>query len=137
MANLFVDVLRSTMRSGKVTIHDFVVMPDRIHILMTVPGEMSVEKAMQLIKGGFSFRAKKELGFTGEIWQRGFSDVRVTDELSFKQHQEYIANNPVKARLAISPEDFQYGTAYLKKRKRAGAEAQSNTAARGTAKVVP
>jgi putative transposase len=118
MANLFVDVLRSTMRSGKVTIHDFVVMPDHIHILMTVPGEMSVEKAMQLIKGGFSFRAKKELGFTGEIWQRGFSDVRV------------------KAGLAISPEDFQYGTAYLKKRKRAGAEAQSNTAARGTAKVV-
>jgi hypothetical protein len=79
--------------------------------------------------------ARKRL--TGEIWQRGFSDVRVTDELSFKQHQEYIANNPIKAGLAISPEDFQYGTAYLKKRKRAGAEAQSNTAARGTAKVVP
>ena len=105
------------MKAGKVTIHDFVVMPNHIHILMTVPGEMSIEKAMQLIKGGFSFRAKKELGFVGEIWQRGFSDVRVLDELSFRQHQEYIANNPVKAGLSTSPEDFPFGSAYLKKAK--------------------
>jgi putative transposase len=104
---------------------------------MTVPGDTSLEKAMQLIKGGFSFRAKKELGFAGEIWQRGFSDVRVNDELSFKQHQEYIANNPVKAGLAISPEDFAFGSACLKKQKRAGAEAQINPSAIGTTKVVP
>jgi putative transposase len=68
MADLFIDVLRSTMRSRGITIHDFVLMPNHVHILMTVPGEMSIEKAMQLIKGGFSFRAKKELEYRGEIW---------------------------------------------------------------------
>jgi putative transposase len=92
---------------------------------MTVPGEMSIEKAMQLIKGGFSYRANKELGFRGEIWQRGFSDERVMDEQSLQQHREYIENNPVKAGLANSPEEYPSGSAYLKKRKRAGAEAQS------------
>jgi hypothetical protein len=71
-------------------VHDFVVMPNHVHILMTVPGDMSLEKAMQLIKGGFSFRVNKELGFRGEIWQRGFSDVRIVDERSFQQHREYI-----------------------------------------------
>jgi putative transposase len=90
-----------------------------------------------LIKGGFSFRAKKELGFAGEVWQRGFSDVRVPDELSFKQHQEYIGNNPVKAGLSISPEEFPFGSAYLKRQKRAGAEAQINPPAIGTTEVVP
>jgi putative transposase len=62
-----------------------------------------VEKAMQLIKGGFSFRAGRELGFPGEVWQRGFSDVRIVDELSFNQHKAYIDNNPVKAGLANAP----------------------------------
>jgi putative transposase len=137
MADLFIDVLRSTMRSGRAVIHDFVVMPNHVHILMTIHGDMSIEKAMQLIKGGFSFRAKKELGFGGEIWQRGFSDVRIIDEQSFQLHREYIDNNPVKAGLANSPEEYPSGSAYLKKRKRAGAEAQSSVRLIGTTEVVP
>ena len=111
------------MRSKGITIHDFVVMPNHVHILITVPGEMSIEKAMQLIKGGFSFRANKELGFRGEVWQRGFSDVRIVDQSSFQQHREYIENNPVKAGLANSLEEYPFGSSFLKKRKRAGAEA--------------
>ena len=124
MANLLIDVLRTTMRSDGVNIHEFVVMPNHVHILMTLPGDMSVEKSMQLIKGRFSFRAKKELGFSGEVWQRGFSDVRVADESSFERHRLYIANNPVRAGLVELPEDFPFGSVYLKKRKTAGAEAR-------------
>ena len=113
------------MRSGTVTIHDFVIMPNHVHILLTVPGEMSVEKAMQLIKGRFSFRANKDLGFRGGIWQRGFSDVRIVDEESFQQHRAHIDNNPVKAGLANAPEEYRAGSAYLKHRMRAAAKAES------------
>src|ERR1017187_3353397 len=122
MAALLIEVLRTYMREEKITVHDFVIMPNHVHILMTVPGEMSLEKAMQLIKGSFSFRANKELEFRGEIWQRGFSDERINDEQSFQQHREYIDNNPVKAGLANSPEEYTFGFAYLKKQKRAGAK---------------
>ncbi len=124
MANLLVDVIRFYMRAGKFIVHDFVVMPNHIHVLMTIPGTISVERTMQLIKGGFSFRANRELGFRGEIWQRGFSDVRITDEESFRQHQEYIQKNPVKAGLADSPEEYPYGFAHLMKHKKSGAKAQ-------------
>ncbi len=105
-------------------VHEFVVMPNHVHILMTLPGEMSVEKAMQLIKGGFSFRANKELGFRGEIWQRGFSDVRIVDEQSFEEHRAYIENNPVKAGLVSAAEEYPFGSVYLKKKKHAGAKAR-------------
>jgi putative transposase len=88
---------------------------------MTLPGEISLEKSMQLIKGSFSFRASKGLGFLGEIWQRGYSDVRILDDQSFQRLREYIENNPVKAGLANSPEQYPFGTAYLKKQKHAGA----------------
>ena len=104
------------------TVHDFVIMPNHVHILMTLPGEMSLEKAMQLIKGSFSYRANKELGFRGEIWQRGYSDVRILDDQSFQRHREYIENNPVKAGLANRPAEYPFGTAFLKKQKLAGAK---------------
>jgi hypothetical protein len=46
----------------------------------------SVEKSVQLIKGGFSFRAKRELEWKGEIWQPGFTDHRIRDEEDWLRH---------------------------------------------------
>jgi len=137
MAQLFIDVLRSYTLAGKFKVHDFVVMRNHGHLLLTIDGEMSIERAMQLVKGNFSYRAKKELGFTGEIWQRGFSDVRITDQASFIGHQEYIYNNPVKAGLANTPEEYPYSSAYFKKLKRSGAKAQTIGASGGTSELVP
>ena len=122
MANLLIDVLRSYVKNEKFTVHDFVVMQDHLHILMTLPGTVSLEGAMQLIKGNFSFRANKELGFKGEIWQRGFSDVLVADKQSFQMHRSYIENNPVKRGWVQSPEEYCYGSAYLKRQKKIGAQ---------------
>ncbi len=93
---LLIDVLRSNVAAGKFQLHEFVIMPDHLHLLMTLPVDMTIEKAMQLIKGGFSYRLKKELGYQGEVWQRGFSDARITHGQSFTQHREYIIQNPAK-----------------------------------------
>jgi len=122
-AALLIDVLRCYVAAGKFRLHDFAIMPDHMHLLLTVGGGMTIEKAMQFIKGGFSFRLKKETGYLGEVWQRGFSEVRVGDMRSFVQHREYIAQNPVTAGLADSPEKFPYCFTYLAARKAAGAEA--------------
>jgi putative transposase len=123
MASLLIDVLRSQMRARRMTIHDFVVMPDHVHILLTLPGDLKVEKAMQLIKGGFSFRVGRELGFPGEVWQRGFTDVVVADELSQARHRASIDQNPVRAGLASSGEEYPFGSAFLKNQKRARTKA--------------
>jgi putative transposase len=122
-AMLLIDVLRSYVAAGKFRIHDFVVMPNHLHVLLTVGRDMTIEKAMQLMKGSFSYRLKKESGYLGEVWQRGFSEVRIMDRESFSRHREYIANNPTKEGLAATSEEFRYCFAYLTKRKAAGAEA--------------
>lgn len=93
-------------------------------LLMTVDGDMSIEKAMQFIKGGFWYRLRKDGGYSGEVWQRGFSEVRVDDRESFLRHRDYIAQNPVKRGLVNSPEEFPYCFAYLTKQKAAGAKAR-------------
>src|SRR5689334_15595260 len=67
MAKLFLEVLLHYRQQGKYLLHEFVLMPDHFHLLIT-PLE-TLERALQLMKGGFSYRVKKELGFAGEIWQ--------------------------------------------------------------------
>jgi putative transposase len=116
-ANLLIGVLRSCVAARKFHLHDFVVMPDHVHLLMTVNEQMTIEKAMQLIKGKFSFLLKKEHGYLGEVWQRGFSEARADDEVSFMKFREYIAQNPVKAALAASPEEYPFCFVYLAKTK--------------------
>jgi len=118
-AELLIDVLRSYTLADKFKVHEFVVMPDHFHVLVSVDGNTSVERVAQLIKGGYSFRRKKELGLSGEIWQRGFSEVRVIDRTSFIVHKNYIDGNPVKAGLAARAEDYPYCSAYLRKKKKA------------------
>ncbi len=122
-AALLIDVLRSYVAAGKFQLHDFVIMPNHVHLLLTVGEGMTIERAMQFIKGGFSYRLKKEYGYMGEVWQRGFSETRVEDRQSFLRHREYIAANPVKAGLGDSPEEYIYCFGYLAKKKAAGAKA--------------
>jgi putative transposase len=121
MANLFIEVLRSYSREKKFKVHDFVIMPNHVHVLLSLPPGLSIEKAVQLMKGNFSYRAKKELGYQREIWQKGFSEVQVLTEDSFLRHQEYIDENPVKKGLARSAEEYPYCSTYLKKQKKAAA----------------
>ncbi len=118
MANLFIDVLRIYTTSGKFKVHEFVVMRNHFHVLLTIGAGMTIEKAVQMIKGNFSYRAKKELGFPCEIWQKGFSDVRITGRDSYEQHVQYIHANPVKAGYARSAEEYPYCSAYLRRKKR-------------------
>jgi len=116
-ATLLIDVMRSYVAERKFQLHDFVVMPDHVHLLMTVDREMTVEKAMQLIKGRFSFRLKREFQYLGEVWQHGFSEARADDDESFARYREYIAQNPVKAGLVDSPEEYPYCFSFLAKKK--------------------
>jgi putative transposase len=85
-------------------------MPDHIHILITPL--TSLEKAGQFIKGGFSYRAKKEIGSNMEVWQKGFSDHRIRDANDYGLHVSYIHNNPVKEHFCERPEDFSYSSAH-------------------------
>ena len=58
MAMLLIDTMRSYVQAKKFVIHDFVVMPNHLHVILTVDNLTSIEKAAQLIKGRFSYRAK-------------------------------------------------------------------------------
>jgi putative transposase len=109
-ARLFLDTLYR-YRNSAYQLHEFVIMPDHIHILITPL--TNLEKAVQFIKGGFSYRAKKDLGWNGEVWQKGFSDHRIRDARDYSEHIQYIRQNPVRARLCGTAEEFPYSSAHV------------------------
>jgi putative transposase len=109
MAGLFVDVLYHYRADHKYLLHEFVVMPNHFHLLITP--EVTLEKALQLIKGGFSFRARKEFGINSQIWQTSFYDHRVRDAGEYERARNYIHQNPVKAGLVKVVEEYPYSSA--------------------------
>ncbi len=108
-ARLLIDTLYH-YRGAAYLLHEFVIMPDHFHVLLTPL--TSLEKAIQFIKGGFSYRAKRELGSNMEIWQRGFSDHRIRDANDYQIHVSYIWQNPVRKRLCERPEEYIYSSAH-------------------------
>lgn len=110
-AKLFVDVLYHYRAQHRYRLHEFVIMPDHFHILITIGPELSIERAVQFVKGGFAFRAGKELGFKSPVWERGFSEVRVNSSEAAERIRIYVIENPVKARLVVSPAEYPYSSA--------------------------
>jgi len=108
-ARLLIDTIYH-YRGSAYSLHEFVVMPDHIHVLLTPL--TSVEKAAQFIKGGFSFRAKKELGSNMEVWQAGFQDHRIRDAADYDVHVNYVYQNPLRQRLCERIEDYPYSSAF-------------------------
>jgi putative transposase len=107
-AQSFIDVLLHYRKQGQYLLHEFVVMPDHFHLLITVGRELTIERAVQLIKGGFAFRAGRELGFRAPVWQKGFSEIRISTIEAFLGSRAYIHANPVKRLLVSKSTDYLY-----------------------------
>jgi putative transposase len=109
---LFLKTLYCYRREGRYTLHAFVVMPEHVHILLTPARDVTIERAIQLIKGAYSHELGTIIGRDQEIWQRGFTDHRIRDERDFLNHQNYIHQNPVERRLVTDAREYRYCSAF-------------------------
>lgn len=58
LAQLFLHVLYTHAVQKRYLLHEFVVMLNHVHLILT-PHDIALERAMQFIKGGFSRRGVK------------------------------------------------------------------------------
>jgi putative transposase len=110
LARLFIEALYNYRSKGNYLLHEFVIMPNHVHLIVTPTG-VTLERTMQLIKGGYSHSLGANGRPTLEVWQPGYTDHRIRDEEDWAQHVEYIHLNPVRAHLCSSPEEFRYSSA--------------------------
>jgi len=111
LSTLLLDLLRADRDKKRYAVHEYVFMPDHIHLLLTPAPDVPLEKAMQFIKGGFSFRAKKEAAFRDEVWQAGFNEHRMQDVKDYAYHRKYIWENPVRAGLVSVASEYRWSSA--------------------------
>ena len=110
-AEILIKALFHYRERGAYLLHEFVVMPDHLHLVLTPSATMSLEKAKQFIKGGSSYQIRKAHNQKMEIWQVGFHDWTIHDANDWQTKVEYIHTNPVRAKLVQEPEDWPYSSA--------------------------
>lgn len=111
VADVMLETLLGYRERGVYLLHEFVIMPDHIHLLITPNASTSLEKAVQFIKGGSSHRIGKLRGSKSEIWQVGFHDWTIRDGDDWNAKVQYIHENPVRARLVQRAGDWLYSSA--------------------------
>lgn len=108
---LFLKIVYGYKRDRRFLLHAFVLMPEHVHLLITPASSLTLERALQLIKGGYSHAFR--IAFrAGEVWQRGFTDHRIRDAEDFAHHREYIHRNPVERHLVERPADYRYSSPF-------------------------
>ena len=90
-------------------LHAWVVMPNHVPILLTPRIEPSV--ALRQLKGASAREANKLLGLTGQpFWQDESYDRLVRNREEFERIENYILQNPVRAGLAQSAEEYPWSS---------------------------
>ena len=118
-----INALRTAVRETR-TRHPFhidawVVLPDHMHCLWTLPpDDDGFPLRWQAIKAGFSrlvprpddprasLARKREAG----IWQRRYWEHTIRDDRDYAAHMDYVHFNPVKHGLAAHPGDWPYSS---------------------------
>ena len=111
LAKIVVEQIVSCRDRGFYKLHAFVLMPDHLHVLLTPTETTTIEKAMQMIKGGSAHRIGVEKPQSFPIWHSGFHDRWMRDAEEYQASKHYIEQNPVKAGLVDKAEDYPLSSA--------------------------
>jgi putative transposase len=106
-ADMLLEHLQCQRRKGRFELYAFVIMPDHVHLLLTPAVNVSLEKAVQFIKGGFSFLLNSKL----DVWERSYNEVQITMPEQFESIRMYIEENPVRARLVSTSDEYSHSSA--------------------------
>jgi putative transposase len=119
--NLLRDCIRDVKKYRPFKMEAFVIMPDHLHFIWTLPeGDNDFSTRWQIIKNKFTrnclLRYDPQPDMTrikkGEqcIWQRRFWEHQIRDEKDFEKHVDYIHYNPVKHGYATMASDWPYSS---------------------------
>ena len=91
------EIVKHTLRhddGAKYRLKDFVVMPNHVHVLVTLSGEQTLSETVQEWKSVSAHRINKALGRKGEFWQKEYFDHIVRSPEQLAKFRSYIKNHP-------------------------------------------
>ncbi len=94
----------------------WVIMPNHVHVLLTAKvvqsgNQVTLARILQHLKGASAIEINRALKCMGTLWQREYFDRIIRSPNDFRRKAIYIEDNPVKAGLCHTPEDWPWSSA--------------------------
>lgn len=106
---LFLGILGDTAGRFGLIIHAWCLMPNHFHILLETPGANLCD-AMKRFLGLYTVRFNRTHKRVGHLFQGRYKALLVDKDNYFLELSRYIHLNPVKAKLAQTPEDYRWSS---------------------------
>jgi len=110
-AELMIATIVRYRDAGEFLLHEYVIMPDHIHLIVTPGRNSSIARVMQLIKGGSSHALRKAGLKLNTVWQQRYQERRIRDFEELANFARYIRENPVRKGLAKVASEYPYSSA--------------------------
>ncbi len=94
-------------RERNVFVGRYVLMPDHVHFFVTLPDNYDLSTWMKSFKNSLS-KTLRESGHEAPHWQKTFFDHLVRSEVSYEDKWIYVRQNPVRAGLVVSADEWHY-----------------------------
>jgi len=96
LAHDFVTLLNRQCEQKKILLYAYCVMPDHVHLLMSISKGGDIIEFVREIKS-LSSKIARQCGYREVIWQRSFYDHFLRKDEDCKVVANYIIHNPVRA----------------------------------------
>jgi len=93
-------------------LHNFCIMPNHIHLLITPGSGTNLSRIVQWIKTHSAKRWNRVNRSIDHLWGERFFSRQIKDLTDYLFVQNYIDQNPVKAGLVSKPQDWEDCGAY-------------------------
>ena len=111
VAEQLLGVIAEVRTEEHVDLNAYVIMPDHLHLVLSIQRQTSLGRVLQLIKGRFAWRYNRSKNGSGRVWQDRYHEEALRSEAELHRAMEYVENNPVTGGLADRPEYYLWSSA--------------------------
>ncbi len=119
LAELFIETLLHYRTRGHFKLHAFLVMPDRVHLLLT-PQVESLDQTISLLQNGSAERIEPgdvPNSDSTTLWEPHYAAHPIPNLRNLETLRTYLHYTPVRTHLAAAPELYPYSSAHSAKYK--------------------
>lgn len=111
VAGQLLGVIDEVKTEEPVIVYGYVIMPDHLHLVLSVRPKITLGRVMQLIKGRFAWRYNRDKNRSEKVWQDRCHEKALRSEVAFLRALQYVEDNPVTGGLANLPESYSWSSA--------------------------
>ncbi len=101
------EILMRCRKQYDLLLHDYVIMPDHVHLLVTIRGNTDVASMMRGLQNALTDRLAAEFGYNGNIWETDFEQRTMHSAQEYDEAVQHIHSNPVRLGFCEKPAEYR------------------------------